>query len=402
MAWEGEPSPLLAPSVMWSFVAQRTDLAEVERWFVDKGVPHLIEDYSARSDIWTRALPLLLIAYFVGGFQALDIYGWSLGKNLGAAAIVLAVLVVSWVIANLALRRPWFDIPSKIGWVELVAFVVGPSIPSLIFGQYSDGIQAAVTGLVVLAVIYIGTSYAVLPMLRWSLARGLNQIRSIANLIVRALPLLLLFSTFLFINAEVWQVAGTLGGVAYWLTLATFFGLGTLFVISRVPPLMKDLALFQEWDEVQLAIAGTPADRLGAPQTGIPPTEPLRIRQQLNIALLMLFGQALQITLVVLLLTAFFVLFGFLAIGEDTTMSWTALGEVHVYARVHLGTRTLVLSEPLVRVAGFLGAFSGMYFTVVSATDATYRDEFAEDVRPEVHRLFAVRAAYRWARRTVS
>ncbi len=375
----------------------RQDLESVERWFVDRGVPHLIDHYSARTDIWTRALPLLLVAYVVGGFQALDLYGWSLAKNLGAAAIVIAVVVLSWVIANLVLRRPWFDVPKKVGWVELIAFVIGPSIPSLIFSQYGDAVQAAVTGLVVLAVIYLGTSYAVVPMLRWAIGRALNQIRSIASLIVRALPLLLLFATFLFISAEVWQVAGTLEGPAYWLTLSIFFGLGTLFVISRVPPLMTDLATFTSWTEVHESIAETPAVALGAPTDGSPVTEPLRIRQKLNVALLMLFGQALQITLVVILLTGFFVLFGFLAISEATAQSWTLLDDVHVYARLDLGQRTLVISEPLLRVSGFLGAFSGMYFTVVSATDATYRDEFAEDVRPEVHRLFAVQAAYRWA-----
>ena len=53
--------------------------------------------------------------------------------------------------------------------------------------------------------------------------------------------------------------------------------------------------------------------------------------------------------------------------------------------------RTLVLTEPLLRVAGFLGAFTGMYFTVVLATDDTYRDEFADDVGPEIRQALAVR-----------
>lgn len=378
-------------------MTERRDLVAVERWFVDRGVPHFIDSYDARSDIWTRAIPILLLAYIVGGFQALDIHEWSLAKNIGAGAIVIAVVVVSWVIANVAMRRPWFDVPKRVGWVELVAFVVGPSIPSIIFGQYGDAVQAAITGLAVLALIYLGTSYAVIPMMQWAAGRAINQILSIANLIVRALPLLLLFATFLFINAEVWQVAGSLDGLAYWLTLGIFFALGTLFAISRVPPLMKDLSSFDSWSTVRELIAESPAATIAVPTEGVPTVTPLKVRQQLNVALLMLFGQALQITLVAGLLFGFFVLLGFLSITEATTSGWTVLDDVHVLARVHLGDRTLVISEPLLRVAGFLGTFSGMYFTVVSATDSTYRDEFAEDVRPEVHRLFAVRAAYRWA-----
>jgi hypothetical protein len=295
-------------------------------------------------------------------------------------------LVAGWVIANIVLRRPWLTRPREIGKPELVAFVIGPSIPSLIFTQYGDAIAAFVTGVGVLIAIYFGTSYAVIPMMRWAIERAVAQIRSILNLIVRALPLLLLFTTFLFVNADVWQMAG--------LTLAIFVLLGVLFVTSRVPPLMRDLSSFPSWSEVGELLVDTPAAACTIPHEGNPEPRPLKIRQKLNVGLLMLFSQALQITLVVALLTGFFVLFGFLAMSEATTFAWTAIGDIHVYVRWHLGDRSLVITEPLLRIAGFLGAFSGMYFTVVLATDATYRDEFADDVRPEVHRLFAARIAY--------
>ena len=74
--------------------------------------------------------------------------------------------------------------------------------------------------------------------------------------------------------------------------------------------------------------------------------------------------------------------------------TWTGLDDLNVFVHAHLGDRRLVVTEPLLRIAGFLGAFSGMYFTVVLATDATYRDEFADDMRPAVHRLLAARLAY--------
>ena len=67
-----------------------------------------------------------------------------------------------------------------------------------------------------------------------------------------------------------------------------------------------------------------------------------------------------------------------------------------------VGDRILVLSEPLVRVAAFLGAFTAMYFTVLLSTDATYRDEFAEDVAPELREALAVRCVYHRARRATT
>jgi hypothetical protein len=174
-----------------------------------------------------------------------------------------------------------------------------------------------------------------------------------------------------------------------------FFLLGAVFVLSRVPALMRGLATFEDWGEVSTLIAGTPATALDCPTTGTAPDLPLTVRQKLNVGLVTVFSQALQITFVALLLTSFFVLFGFLAIPEATAQGWTTLDQVNVLASWDVNGRHLVVSEPLLRVAGFLGAFTGMYFTVVQSTDATYRDEFAEDVAPQIREALAVRLAYK-------
>jgi len=129
------------------------------------------------------------------------------------------------------------------------------------------------------------------------------------------------------------------------------------------------------------------------PTHGDPAEMPLSIRQRVNIGLVSVFSQAILITFVALVLASFFMLFGFLAVPEATTAAWTQLPEVHVLAHWHIGGRTLVLSEPLLRVSGFLGAFTGMYFTVVLGTDATYRGEFAEDAGPQIRQALAVRLA---------
>ena len=112
----------------------------------------------------------------------------------------------------------------------------------------------------------------------------------------------------------------------------------------------------------------------------------------------MVFGQALQITLVVVALMGFFVVFGVLAIPVETVASWTGIADVSVLADLEISGRTLVLTEPLIRVSVFLGAFAGMYFTVVLSTDDTYRNEFADDVGPEIRQALAVREAYRHLR----
>lgn len=369
-------------------------VGEVERWFIRRGVPHFIDDYTPTTDIWNRSLPMLVIAYLAGGLNALDLRTWGWQRNLTTAVIVVIVLLGGWVVVNLARHRRAFAVPDVVGFPELALFIVGPTLPSLVFGQWRDAAQALVEGLAVLALIFLATSYAVVALLGWALRRSAAQLPSLAGLVVRALPLLLLFTTFLFINAEVWQVAGTLTGVPYVATLSVFFLLGAVFVLSRVPSLMRGLATFETWTEVREASAGTPADTLVVPADGPVPPYPLTNRQRLNAGLVTVFSQALQITFVAVLLTLFFALFGFLAIPEATAAAWTQLETVHVVASVGVGDRVLVITEPLLRVAGFLGAFTGMYFTVVLSTDSTYRDEFADDVAPQIRQALAVRVAY--------
>lgn len=369
-------------------------VGDVERWFIRRGVPHFIDDYAATTDIWTRSIPMLTAGYLLGGLVALDLREWSWQKNVLVGLAVIAALVAGWSVINLVRRRPWAAMPDVVGTPELAVFVLGPSLPALVLGQWSDALQSAIGGLVILAVVYVLTSYAVPALLRWAGGRVIAQLAALASLVARALPLLLLFTTFLFINAEVWQVAGTLDGVPYVATLGVFFLLGALFVLSRVPALLAGLNSFDHWDDVRHLVADTPAAPLASSRVGAIPPHELSIRQRVNLALVAVFSQALQVTLVAVLLSAFFVLFGFLAIPESTTAAWTALDSVHVLAGLEIGDRTLVVSEPLLRVAGFLGAFSGMYFTVLLSTDATYRDEFADDVAPQLRQALAVRLAY--------
>jgi len=168
----------------------RTQHKHIENWFISRGVPHFITNYSARTDIWTRALPFLIVAYLAGGLNALNLAEWSLGRNLVAAGITIASLVLGWSLTNLVLQRPFLAIPKEIGKPELVAFVIGPAIPSAIFQQWGDSFQAPIEGLAILGVIYVSSSFALGHLLSWALRNSLSQAAMLGRLLVRALPLL--------------------------------------------------------------------------------------------------------------------------------------------------------------------------------------------------------------------
>ena len=371
------------------------DVERIERWMVERGVPHLVEvrSNSAIRDAWTRALPLLLLAYLLLGLNALDLLNWSIVRNLFSAAAVVAMLLAAWVLSNRLRGVASFDRPTKIDKPELALFLLGPLVPSLVFTQYRDAVETLAFGVVLLAAIYVWSSYGIGALIRWGVRRSSGQLSGLGPLVAKALPLLLLFNTFLFINAEVWELAGTLDGAAYVVVVLTFFLLGAGFVLSRVPGYIRAENHFDSWDEVGTRVVDTPASPIALPAAGSP-DDPLRPRQRFNIGLIVMFGQAIQITLVVVALTAFFVFFGFMSITAETAMGWTGLDELPVVFDATFGGRRLVLSEPLIRVSGFLGAFAGMYFTVVLSTDETYRTEFGNDVGPEIHQILAVRSAY--------
>jgi hypothetical protein len=348
----------------------------------------------------------------------LDLANWSLRRNLVAAAVTLAVLIAGIAVANILRGQPALSIPRAVGPGELALFVIGPSLPALLLGQPGDALQSMLTGVGVLLIIYVVTSYGLIPMTRWAFGQLGEQIAELGRLVVKALPLLLLFVTFLFVNTEVWQVAGNLDGLAYWLVLGLFFAIGASFVLSRVPVEVAEINHFADWDD-----AAALARQVGAPVTpGRTSTEaprrqrgpdgagshliagrgatsesdvspPLSRRAWVNIVLVMLVSQAIQIMLVGVAVGTFLVVFGVLAINRPIVESWTG-GVAHELWEPTLGGRHLLLSEELLRVGGFLAAFTALYFTVYLVNDPTYRAQFRDDVVAEVRGALAARACY--------
>jgi len=102
-----------------------------------------------------------------------------------------------------------------------------------------------------------------------------------------------------------------------------------------------------------------------------------------------------QVVLVASSIVLFFVLFGVIAIRPDVASSWTGsdIGAGELLQWTWFG-QELSITSALLRVAMFLGALSGLYFTVYVITDSTYRDEFFEDVLHEVRESIAVRNVY--------
>lgn len=363
-----------------------------ERWFLRRGLPHFIHEYDAATDIWTRAAPALTFLFLleVVALAPNDRFPLWLSGLLSVAAFV--VVLGGYALVNRGRGRPALQRPDDLGPFELTAFVVVPALVALVAGgQVRQAIGVAIANVVLLGVIYLAASYGLVAMARWGLGVLARQLGTVVLLLGRALPLIALLVTFLFLTEEVWQTAGSIVGPVYWMAFLLFPLVGIVFLLTQLPRDVGTLNDFSGSDDFGALCAKTPIAAVAHPPPGGHPPA-LGRREWLNVGLVSLVSQGVQILLVSVLIGSFFVVLGVLLVDEKTTLVWAR--EVNVLFDFTIGNRNLVVTEQLLRVAGFLTAFSGLNFTVYLATDETYRREFRAEVLLDLRQAFAVRAAY--------
>ena len=141
--------------------------------------------------------------------------------------------------------------------------------------------------------------------------------------------MLLLFTTFLFINTEVWQVASSLSTPVLWLAVAFFAALAVGFLVARLP---EEVAAVN--DEIDpAAYAGrSPGRRSSTAATTFPDdlrAEPLARKQRVNLLLVLLVTQMSQVLLLAVSVWVFFLTFGRVAIEDSVVRSWVGQEAPH-------------------------------------------------------------------------
>jgi hypothetical protein len=269
--------------------------------------------------------------------------------------------------------------------VILVALAAGAGL-----AWVSDELTAApatLLSLVALAVVgYALTALRAAPIITWALERTFGSLFHLLPMTTRALPLLLLAITFLFINTEVWQVASNLTAGALWLVVVLFVLLAVGFLLVRLPEEVDRADDAVDDDLLVRACAGTPLERASVELVEDPGADPAAYAEvqgyeRWNLILALLVIQTVQVLLLTLSVFAFLLVFGSMIMTEPVMVSW-------------LDERESGLTLDLVQVATFLSAFSGLYLTVSTVTDETYRAQFFGDVQRELERAVGVRAVY--------
>jgi hypothetical protein len=312
--------------------------AAAEAWFLDHGLPWFVDD--VRNEV-TRRLRR-------GRVTAVLVAGLLLGLVTG--------LVVDWA--------------TNVG---AIGFASGASV----FG-------APLLGYALWAL------HAKL-IVGWALRRAFRSLGLLLPLATRALPMLLLFVTFLFINADLWQVAARLEGGVLWSAILFFILAALGFLVPRLAQEMDQVDIL-DGEALCAATEGTPlgesARRMCEEDMDLSEGAEVKGLQKVNLVTVLVVAQAVQVVLLSVAVFVFFIVFGLVAIHPAVIEGW--LGEPVTYP-----PGPEVVSLELIRVATFLAGFSGFYFTIIAITDELYRKEFFSVILAELQRAVAARAVYR-------
>ena len=389
---------MLAPASASDGAVTSELMLDIERWFVRRWVPQLIEGYSTEARMDARATPWIAAWLVIG---TILFWGtrpdWPIAANVAGIAGTLAFVVVGYAAQRMVRGRPVSSRLGRFDLIDILSFAVLPAIPAgMIEGSMGELVLAALNALLGIGVIYVAVIFGLLEMAVWAVGRLQEQLTSIVSLVARTLPLLLILVVFLLFAAELWEAAHTLD-VAELLAVFVLLGLvaGVLVVSSGRAELRRLEA--RPWAELRADATETPAAPLADADVAGEPQRPLPRRlswlQRTNVVSLMLVSQLLQSVFVALLVTLFLIVLGLLVVPESVQETWVGASVDAVLVFDWLGEQRM-LSVELLNVSALLGGIVGLYFTGLAVSEPGHREEHFAHVLAEVGQVLAARAYY--------
>jgi hypothetical protein len=176
-----------------------------------------------------------------------------------------------------------------------------------------------------------------------------------------------------------------------WLVVVLFFVLAVAFLLVRLPEEV-DRADDEIDDEALLrACRGTPLEEASRRLVEDADADPAAYAEvtgfeRWNLILVLMVVQVGQVVLLSVSVFAFLMLFGAIIMTPEVLDTWQTSEPFDTH-------------RALFQVSVFLAAFSGLYLTVSTVTDETYRAQFFGSVTRELERAVGVRAVYLALRR---
>jgi hypothetical protein len=178
------------------------------------------------------------------------------------------------------------------------------------------------------------------------------------------------------------------------LTTLLFLVLAAAFATRQARPDLDELGQFADADELRAALPPRLANSLLADRAVDPDAAPtLRRMERTNLVVISVLAQVVTATVIAAVVDAFFIVLGIVTVDRGALVSWLGHGP-RVVASWDIAGHEYLLTNELLRVSTFLGAFTGFYFIVTSSTDEALRAHLAAGHRHHVRACLAVRHAY--------
>lgn len=383
---------------------------QAERWFRSHGLVTMMQGTGLQSKLSLLAAPILVIDFIIVMLfvvtDSTDLPWWM------GLLISFGTLLATWILSNVTNRRRPLTPISTVGPVEGAAFVLVPAVVTLFTPQRIDidpdwqatGPEASALVALALLVIQAATLLAVyvlvisgigsLSRLLWRELR--HAVEHTSTALATTLPVMLGFVFFFFVNPGVWLVIANLDPWSYVALILLIVGLSGLFLGSRSQFDLTPLATFDTTEDVTDALRGTPlSDRADGIAT--PATCDLGVRQETNLRFVAVLARLVTATVLSLVVLAAFVVLGLIIINASVIETWTK-APPQVLFGFELGPTRHIVAVQHLRVAGFLAAFSGFQYALVSASDGRLRENARDTAKPIVRSACALRLALLSAR----
>ena len=240
---------------------------ETERWFQRRGLPGAHTDDVTVFDLVNRIIPVLVVVLLAESI-ALALSDRFRGPALvGIFALAAAGMVVLAVLLRRRRPRRRWRLPPLLTALVAVAFVVGPPAVAATYDDSTRMVGWLVgINVIVLAVAVLIEYYNVAPVVRHEFKEIRRGQRKMLAPLRQILPILVLVVLFLFMTAEVWQVAHDATPMGFVIVVAALIGFSAAFVAARAETALDGVARFTTWEEVHAVSRSTSAPDLITPK----------------------------------------------------------------------------------------------------------------------------------------
>lgn len=366
-----------------------SDRMAAESWFLARGLPAVLTHRARLRRVWSRSAPALaglgaisvclLIIYLLTGSVELEVDGLPTTVEWFALALLtlalpLAVLA-GWLVSRVTTARARAT-------ASALSVVVAFGVSAIPY----DPSDIATTGVVVVLVLAL-TASGLGSVLGWAGRLTLSQLAAMGDLLVGALPVVLL-TVLVFFNSPVWAMASTISRARLWLAVGFLVLIAATFVVSRLlnqakPTLESATASARHAER----LAGTPFTHL--PDLAEP--EPLTRLERFNVVFVLAATQIAQILMVAIVTGMIFVMLGLIVLSPQLLAQWTRNGPSDGTV---LGM-TIPVPQALIHVTMFLSALTFMYVSARAVVDAEYRARFLDPLIDDLKLTLLARNRYR-------